>query len=164
MQSHFSYGTVVAIEAIPITSPKTSQNIYFVARVNRLLEEQSPTALRAAIPFVFKDLIENLIFYSRQGDDFHFRVVGDRIGRLMDAESTGKTASKIFSNWPKFRDQFLCCAQKVTTQGAISGLEGKLHYRERPPQGFETISVPVPDAAQPNYLALCNVCVTEQSP
>lgn len=115
MQAHFSYGTVVAIEAVPITSPQTSQNIDFVARVNRLLEEQSPSELRAAIPFEFKDLIENLILYSRQGDDFHLRVVGNRIGTLMAVESTGKTASQVFANWPEFRDQFLYCARKVTT-------------------------------------------------
>ncbi|MFC4350983.1 hypothetical protein ACFOW6_05450 [Fodinicurvata halophila] len=164
MQAHLSYGTLVAIEAVPITTPQTSQNIDFVTRVNRLLEEQSPSAFRAAIPFEFKDLIVNLILYSQHGDnDFHLRVVGNRIGRLMAVESTGKTASQVFAAWPEFRDLFLHCAYKVTAQGCISGLRGTLHYSERSPEGFETISVPVPDDASSKFLALCNVCVTGQS-
>lgn len=163
MQAHFSYGTIVAIDAVPITSPQTSQNIDFVARVNRLLEEQSPSVFRAAIPFEFKDLIENLILYSQHGNDFHLRVVGNRIGMLMDKESTGKTASQVFADWPEFRDQFLHCARKVTAQGCIGGLRGKLHYSERSPQGFETISVPVPDDASSDCLAFCHVCVTGQN-
>ncbi|WP_022729611.1 hypothetical protein [Fodinicurvata sediminis] len=161
MSAHLSYGTVATIEAVPLAHPQDKRNLEFVTRAKERLAQQSPEEFRAAIPFDFRDFIDGLMLYNREGDDFHLRVVGNSIGMMLSEEPTGKTINQVFAPWPDFCKTLLGCAQKVMEQGVVSGLHGRLHYSERTPQAFETITVPIPPGKTTPALALAHICVVE---